>query len=116
MSESSSELNLMPQEETKFPEGSRIVPINPASKYIMLVPQGTSEEKMDHFAKVISEWWSSDNPFFIMTDEIVLVDISKADVITDSYMTMETPEEEIIDLHSVAARKQIEEERNAEKE
>lgn len=111
MSGTSSELNPMPQEETKFPEGSRIVPINPASKYVILLPQETSKERIDYFAEVLSGWWSDDNPFFIMTDEIILVDVGRADVIEE----YASSEEEIIDLHSIAARKQIEEGRNAEK-
>ena len=73
----------MAQEETKFPEGSRIVPINPAAKYVVLVPKGTDPETIDALADFLADWWHDANPFLIMTDEVVLVDVSKADVIEE---------------------------------
>lgn len=73
----------MVQEEAKFPEGSRIIPINPASKYVVLVPQDTSPGKLDELAVFLTAWWQDDNPFLLMTDEITLVDVTRADVIEE---------------------------------
>lgn len=83
MSGTSSELNPMPQEEPKFPEGSRIIPINPASKYVVLVPQDTPVGKLDELANFLTAWWHDENPFLLMTDEIVLVDVTRADVVEE---------------------------------
>lgn len=71
----------MAQEEVKFPEGSRIMPINPASKYVILLPKEVNPEYIDLLAEYLTNWWHDENPFLIMTDEIILVDVSKADVI-----------------------------------
>ena len=73
----------MAQEETKFPEGSRIVPINPAAKYVILLPKDTVIARINELAEFLANWWYDENPFLVMTDEIVLVDVSKADVIEE---------------------------------
>ena len=73
----------MAQEEIKFPEGSRIIPINPAAKYVVMVPKDTHPETINALADFLADWWDDANPFLIMTDEVVLVDVSKADVIEE---------------------------------
>ena len=73
----------MAQEEVKFPEGSRVIPIHPLSKYVVILPKDTSEERIEMAADFLDSWWDSGNPFLIMTDEIVLVNVGKADIIEE---------------------------------
>lgn len=90
MSGSASGLEPIVQEETKFPQGSRVIPINPASKYILIIPVEALPEdddeltyRMEKFADVLDMWWQGGNPFFIMTDEIRLVKVGEVDLLLD---------------------------------
>lgn len=90
MSGSASELEPIVQEETKFPKGSRVIPINPASKYILVIPVEALPEddealtkKMEDFAEVLDDWWRYGPPFIVMTDEIRLVKVGEVDLLLD---------------------------------
>lgn len=78
------------QEETRFPEGSRVVPINPAAKYILVVPldalpkdEGEASERLKELADILDMWWNDGGPFFVMTNEITLVKIGEVDLLLE---------------------------------
>jgi hypothetical protein len=84
VSGSASELKPIVQEETKFPEGSRIIPISPTSKYVVQAPEGTDGNRLNELAEFLADWWDSDLPFVVITSEIVLVKVGEMDLLMDA--------------------------------
>lgn len=67
---------VVPGEEPKI---TKVIPVAPGSKYVILIPTGTATETLMQLQDILVEWWrNDDDPFLIIGDQFEFVKVDDA--------------------------------------
>ena len=56
-------------------EIKRITEINPATKYVLTIPESASPRDVQRINDALQEWLSNNRPFLILSDSVKLVKV-----------------------------------------
>ncbi len=72
--------NITPALEVKI---TKIIPIAPGSKYVILIPQNTDSDQLTIMQTQLGEWWASDEPFLLAGDQFKFVKVDEHSTIPE---------------------------------
>ncbi len=72
--------NITPELEVEI---TKIIPIAPGSKFVILIPQDTESDQLATMQTQLTEWWESDQPFLIAGDQFQFVKVDEHSTIPE---------------------------------